>query len=136
MYACGLGPFEEPTAIGDGRTGPDGRPYFTKPGSENGFRPYARLPGRPLAIDSFTDSDMLMEGPGVYPNVIALDARRRPYWTESAAHRPGLLGDGQDFTFGQLASMKAGRPTEAFRRQADHKLRAINPNSDSEVTGR
>lgn len=64
--ASGVGPSKDPAAMRHGRTGPDGRPCFSEPDSKNGFHPYARLPGRPLAIDSFTDCEILTERSDVY----------------------------------------------------------------------
>jgi hypothetical protein len=68
VCASGVGPSKDPAAMRDGHTGPDGRPCFSKPDSKNGFHSYARLPGRPLAIDSFTDCEILMERSDVYKN--------------------------------------------------------------------
>jgi hypothetical protein len=57
-------------------------------------------------------------------------------------HQPGCLPRlcifiSKHFSNSRITSVELGAgPTEAFRRQVDFRLPVINPNSDSEVTGR
>jgi gluconolactonase len=86
--------------------GPDGRLWFTESGSETDPRFAVRSPGRLFAAGPSPEDELpgelLFELPGVYPNGIAFDARRRPYWTESRSHRVRRLEDGKPVTFCQL----------------------------------
>jgi gluconolactonase len=85
--------------------GPDGRLWFTDSGTEQDdrFEPADRTPGRLFVLGAGGDGEFLMERPDVYPNGIAFDARKRMYWTESAAHRVCRLDDGEATTWCQLS---------------------------------